>query len=105
MKKVILIMIALSAIVFSGCSTRMTPSVASSVAQMYDTTKTIWVKGQEIVVINSDLLDNKTLSILEEIDEKARRIDATKEAIIDGNTSSLLKESDRVQRTMEVINR
>ena len=80
MKKVIIICIAITGMMFSGCS-RMTPSVAASIAQMYDTTKTIYVKGQEVVITNADLLDVGTLKTLNAINETATRIDKTKEII------------------------
>lgn len=90
MKKVMILTIVIGmSLMFGGC--RATPSVASSVAQMYDTTKTIWVKGQEIVVINSDLLDEKTLSQLNKIDEAAKTIDATIK-IVDTTVSILTDE-------------
>lgn len=78
MKTIILIVIAILA--FGGCS-RMTPSVAATWAQMYDTTKTIYVKGQEVVITNADLLSEETLARLKSVDEKATRIDKTKEII------------------------
>lgn len=74
------ILIALGALFFNGCA-RMTPSVAATIAQMYDTTKTVYVKGQEIVITNADLLDEKTLAGLKTIDGVAVRIDTTKEII------------------------
>ncbi len=75
------LLIAIVALVaLSGCS-RMTPSVAASWAQMYDTTKTIYVKGQEVVITNADLLSDETLNTLKSVDEKATRIDKTKEII------------------------
>jgi len=79
MKKVILV-VCIALIAFSGCS-RMTPSVAATWAQMYDTTKTIYVKGQEVVITNADLLSDETLAKLKSVDEKATRIDKTKEII------------------------
>jgi glucosamine 6-phosphate synthetase-like amidotransferase/phosphosugar isomerase protein len=130
MKKVILILIAISMILaFTGCG-RLTPSVAATVAQMYDTTKTIYVKGQEIVVINSDLLDEETLKQLNKIDETVKKIDTVftasdaeryealkkefiklqSQTIKNNMTVSRLKEIteildsyDRMKRTMEVI--
>ncbi len=45
MKKIMTALMILTIALLSGCSGRLTPSVASTVAQMYDTTKTIWVKG------------------------------------------------------------
>jgi len=79
MKHTLLVAIA-ALIAFSGCS-RMTPSVAATWAQMYDTTKTIYVKGQEVVITNADLLSDETLAKLKSVDEKATRIDKTKEII------------------------
>ncbi len=105
MKKIITLILTVVALAFSGCSTRMTPSVASTVAQMYDTTKTIWVKGQEIVVINSDLLDAETLAQLNKIDENAKFIDSivhpTGENLIKIDNEAL----DRIIKTKEVIER
>ena len=79
MKKIILVAMV-TILVFGGCS-RMTPSVASTVAQLYDTTKTILVKGQEVVIINSDLLDTKLLKEIDKIDETAKRISDTVQVI------------------------
>lgn len=79
MKKTLLIAI-IAILAFGGCS-RMTPSVAATWAQMYDTTKTIYVKGQEVVITNADLLSEETLARLKSVDEKATRIDKTKEII------------------------
>lgn len=74
------LLIAIFALLFSGCS-RMTPSVAATWAQMYDTTKTVYLKGQEVVITNADLLDEKTIESLKSIDGVAVRIDNTKEII------------------------
>ena len=80
MKKVILILVALVlSLSFGGC--RATPSVASSIAQMYETTKTVWVKGQEVVIINSDLLSDNTLKHLSRLDESANKIDTVKNIV------------------------
>ena len=101
MKKVIIFALAIGmSLMFSGCSGRITPSVASSVAQLYDTTKTIYVKGQEIVVINSDLLDDKTLARLNLIDETVKLIDTTKNILTSEELSryeKLEKESNMIQ--------
>jgi len=59
--KTLLILIAVFA--FSGCS-------VTSLSKMYDTTKTIYVDGKEIVITNSHLIPEKTLLKLKELDEK-----------------------------------
>ena len=79
MKKIILV-VMVTILALGGCS-RMTPSVASTVAQLYDTTKTILVKGQEVVIINSDLLDTELLKEIDKIDETAKRINDTVQII------------------------
>jgi hypothetical protein len=106
--KTIILMVAIM-IAFSGCS-RMTPSVASTWAQAYDTTKTIWVKGEEIVVINADLLDEKTLAALTSVDEMAKTANNIKEVAFDGgkldaNISIDGGIIDRVNKTKAVIDR
>ena len=111
MRKISLLVMVITILVFSGCATRATPSTAATIAQWYDTTKTIYVKGKEIVIINSDLLDDKTLHVLNEVDERATQVDAVK-GVVDGNVSNelILKAIDsdaqeRYFKTTEVIER
>ena len=100
MKKVIILILAIvMSLMFSGCSDRLTPSVASSVAQLYDTTKTIVVKGQEIVVINSDLLDEDTLERLDNINEAVKLIDASVSIL----TNSELEEYEKLSKELDEI--
>ena len=89
MKTLIISTLAILALLgFSGCS-RITPSTASTLAQFYDTTRTIIHKGEEIVIINGDLLPEETLKKLEEMDDAL----------------TVPKELERIQKTMEVIQR
>lgn len=101
MKKVILLLIAIATLfVLTGCGGRVTPSVAASLAQMYDTTETFYVKGQEIVVINADLLDESTLDKLKQIDKTAKLIGATKSILTSDELSRYEKlelEYDEIQ--------
>ena len=98
MKKVLIAIATL--FVLTGCGGRVTPSVAASLAQMYDTTETFYVKGQEIVVINADLLDESTLDKLKQIDKTAKLIGTTKSILTDEELSHYEKlelEYDEIQ--------
>ena len=97
MKKVLIAIATL--FVLTGCGGRVTPSVAASLAQMYDTTETFYVKGQEIVVINADLLDESTLDKLKQIDKTAKLIGTTKSIL----TSDELSKYEKLEQEYEKL--
>ena len=67
MKKVLIILVAtlVSVALFSGCATN----------GVYNVGKTIYVGGKAVVVMNADLLDEKTLNTLKKADDYATRYD------------------------------
>ena len=58
---------------FSGCATN----------GLYGVSKTIYIKGKEVVVENYDSLDEDTKRKLEAIDELAIKYDETRDKIVD----------------------
>ena len=58
--------------VFTGCATNV-----------YSVSKTIYIKGKEVVVENYDSLDDDTKRKLEAIDELAIKYDETRDKIVD----------------------
>ena len=58
---------------FSGCATN----------GLYSVSKTIYIKGKEVVVENYDSLDEDTKRKLEAIDELAIKYDETRDKIVD----------------------
>ena len=70
-KKLIVSLIVLG--VFTGCATNV----------LYNVSKTIYVKGKEVVIENYDSLDEDTKRKLEAIDELAIKYDETRDKIVD----------------------
>ena len=60
--------------VFTGCATN----------GLYSVSKTIYIKGKEVVIENYDSLDDDTKRKLEAIDELAIKYDETRGKVIDG---------------------
>ena len=60
--------------VFTGCATN----------GLYSVSKTIYVKGKEVVIENYDSLDEDTKHKLEAIDELAIKYDETRDKIVEG---------------------
>jgi len=81
MKKTLTLTVLGIATLFSGCAWS-TPSTGLAIAQMYKNTKTIVVKGKEIAILNSDLLDDSMLYRLNEMDEALDRIKKIEEIIV-----------------------
>lgn len=67
--KVIIIMCV--CLLFSGCATDGAYSVA----------KTVYVGGKAVVIANADLLDEETISKLENVDNYATRYDTARTAL------------------------
>ena len=63
-----LIVIGLVSLMFVGCATN----------GIYNVSKTIYVKGKEVVIENYDSLDEDTKRKLEAIDELATKYDETR---------------------------
>ena len=59
--------------VFTGCANN----------GLYSVSKTIYVKGKEVVIENYDSLDDDTKRKLEAIDELAIKYDETRDKIVD----------------------
>ena len=59
--------------VFTGCANN----------GLYSVSKTIYVKGKEVVIENYDSLDEDTKRKLEAIDELAIKYDETRDKIVD----------------------
>ena len=59
--------------VFTGCATN----------GIYNVSKTIYIKGKEVVIENYDSLDDDTKRKLEAIDELAIKYDETRDKIVD----------------------
>lgn len=59
--------------VFTGCANN----------GLYSVSKTIYIKGKEVVVENYDSLDDDTKRKLEAIDELAIKYDETRDKIVD----------------------
>ena len=62
------IMICLVSIMFVGCATN----------GIYNVSKTVYIKGKEVVIENYDSLDEDTKRKLEAIDELATKYDETR---------------------------
>ena len=58
---------------FSGCATN----------GLYSVSKTIYIKGKEVVIENYDSLDDDTKRKLEAIDELAEKYDETRGKIVE----------------------
>ena len=72
LKKLIASLLVLG--VFTGCVTN----------RLYSVSKTIYVKGKEVVIENYDSLDDDTKRKLEAIDELAIKYDETRDKVVDG---------------------
>ena len=68
-----IIMISLVSLMFVGCVTN----------GLYSVSKTIYVKGKEVVIENYDSLDDDTKRKLGAIDELAIKYDETRDKIVD----------------------
>ena len=69
-----IILLGLVSLMFIGCATN----------GLYSVSKTIYVKGKEVVIENYDSLDENTKRKLEAIDELAIKYDETRDKIVDG---------------------
>ena len=69
-----IILLGLVSLMFIGCATN----------GLYSVSKTIYVKGKEVVIENYDSLDDDTKRKLEAIDELAIKYDETRDKIVDG---------------------
>ena len=63
-----IIMISLVSLMFVGCATN----------GIYNVSKTVYIKGKEVVIENYDSLDEDTKRKLEAIDELATKYDETR---------------------------
>ena len=68
-----IILLGLVSLMFIGCATN----------GLYSVSKTIYVKGKEVVIENYDSLDEDTERKLEAIDELAIKYDETRDKIVD----------------------
>ena len=68
-----IILLGLVSLMFTGCVTN----------GLYSASKTIYVKGKEVVIENYDSLDEDTKRKLEAIDELAIKYDETRDKIVD----------------------
>ena len=68
-----IILLGLASLMFIGCATN----------GLYSVSKTIYVKGKEVVIENYDSLDEDTKRKLEAIDELAIKYDETRDKIVD----------------------
>ena len=66
-----IILLGLVSLMFTGCVTN----------GLYSVSKTIYVKGKEVVIENYDSLDDDTKRKLEAIDELAIKYDETRDKI------------------------
>ena len=69
-----IILLGLASLMFTGCVTN----------GLYSVSKTIYIKGKEVVVENYDSLDEDTKRKLEAIDELANKYDETRGKIVEG---------------------
>lgn len=69
-----IILLGLVSLMLTGCATN----------GLYSVSKTIYVKGKEVVIENYDSLDEDTKRKLEAIDELAIKYDETRDKIVDG---------------------
>ena len=69
-----IILLGLVSLMFIGCATN----------GLYNVSKTIYIKGKEVVIENYDSLDDDTKRKLEAIDELAIKYDETREKVVDG---------------------
>ena len=69
-----IILLGLASLMFIGCATN----------GLYSVSKTIYVKGKEVVIENYDSLDDDTKRKLEAIDELAIKYDETRDKIVEG---------------------
>ena len=69
-----IILLGLVSLMFTGCVTN----------GLYSVSKTVYIKGKEVVIENYDSLDDDTKRKLEDIDELAIKYDETRGKIVDG---------------------
>ena len=68
-----IILLGLASLMFTGCANN----------GLYSVSKTIYIKGKEVVIENYDSLDDDTKRKLEAIDELAIKYDETRDKIVD----------------------
>ena len=68
-----IILLGLVSLMFIGCATN----------GLYSVSKTIYIKGKEVVIENYDSLDEDTKRKLEAIDELAEKYDETRGKIVE----------------------
>ena len=68
-----IILLGLASLMFTGCVTN----------GVYSVSKTIYIKGKEVVIENYDSLDEDTKRKLEAIDELAIKYDETRGKIVE----------------------
>ena len=68
-----IILLGLAALVFTGCATN----------GLYSVSKTVYIKGKEVVIENYDSLDDDTKRKLEAIDDLAEKYDETRGKIVE----------------------
>ena len=69
-----IILLGLVSLMFIGCATN----------GVYHVSKTVYIKGKEVVIENYDSLDEDTKRKLEAIDELAIKYDETRGKVVDG---------------------
>ena len=69
-----IILLGLVSLMLTGCAT----------SGLYSVSKTIYIKGKEVVIENYDSLDEDTKRKLEAIDELAIKYDETRDNVVDG---------------------
>lgn len=75
------LIIAIVAMLFSGCSNLADAIKNPTLTRMYDTTKVVYVKGREVVISNYDLLSDEAKMELAKIDDIANRVENAKNII------------------------
>ena len=68
-----IILLGLVSLMFIGCATN----------GLYSVSKTVYIKGKEVVIENYDSLDEDTKRKLEAIDELAEKYDETRGKIVE----------------------
>ena len=68
-----IILLGLVSLMFIGCATN----------GIYSVSKTVYIKGKEVVIENYDSLDDDTKRKLEAIDELAEKYDETRGKIVE----------------------
>lgn len=75
------LIIAMVAILFSGCSNIADAIKNPTLTKIYDTTKVVYVNGREVVISNYDLLSDEAKAELAKIDDVANRVEDAKNII------------------------